>query len=106
LVAFVHFEYSVDDASGEVDRLFLFEKKGDRLRCMHESDIAIRRLCYRLNRQGMLELDAWLSRLQKADLNAPGVMMAIETLLQSEAPELQQMMHGEKDIPACLKAWL
>jgi len=73
---------------------------------MHESDIAIRRLCYRLNRQGMLELDAWLSGLQKADLNAPGVMTAIETLLQYEAPELQRMMHGEQEIPDCLRTWL
>jgi len=73
---------------------------------MHESDIAIRRLCYRLNRQGMLELDAWLSRLQHADLNAPGVMAAIEMLLRSEAPELQKMMHGEEAVPDCLKVWL
>ena len=73
---------------------------------MDESDIAIRRLCYRLNRQGMLELDAWLSRLQHADLNAPGVMAAIEVLLRSEAPELQKMMHGEEVVPDCLKAWL
>jgi len=73
---------------------------------MDESDIAIRRLCYRLNRQGMLELDAWLSRLQYADLNAPGVMAAIEVLLRSEAPELQKMMHGEEAVPDCLKAWL
>jgi len=73
---------------------------------MHKSDVAIRRLCYRLNRQGMLELDVWLSHLQKADLRAPGVMAAIDALLESEAPELQAMMHGEKAVPECLKPWL
>jgi len=73
---------------------------------MRESDIAIRRLCYRLNRQGMLELDAWLNRLHNADLQTPGVVAAIDGLLQFEAPELQAMMHGEKDVPECLKPWL
>jgi len=73
---------------------------------MSESEIVIRRLCYRLNRQGMLELDAWLSRLQQADFQAPGVMAAIDALLESEAPELQAMMRGEKAVPECLKAWL
>ena len=73
---------------------------------MCESDIVIRRLCYRLNRQGMLELDAWLGRLLKADLQDPAVMAAIDVLLQAEVPELQAMMHGEKSVPECLKAWL
>jgi len=73
---------------------------------MSESDVAIRRLCYRLNRQGMLELDAWLGRLHQADLQAPGVMEAVDMLLQAEAPELQAMMHGEQDVPECLKVWL
>jgi len=73
---------------------------------MCESDIVIRRLCYRLNRQGMLELDAWLGRLQNADLQDPAVMAAIDVLLQAEVPELQAMMHGEKGVPECLKAWL
>jgi len=73
---------------------------------MRASDIVIRRLCYRLNRQGMLELDAWLSRLHNADLQDPAVMAAIDLLLQAEVPELQAMMHGEKAVPECLKAWL
>ncbi len=73
---------------------------------MQTSELAIRRMRYRLNRQGMLELDAWLGGLHKADLQAPDVMMTIERLLASEAPELQAMMHGEKEIPACLKPWL
>ncbi len=54
----------------------------------------------------MLELDAWLGRLHKADLQDPAVMAAIDVLLQAEVPELQAMMHGEKSVPECLKAWL
>jgi len=73
---------------------------------MQKSELAIRRMRYRLNRQGMLELDAWLSSLQEADLKEPGVSAAVDALLQYEAPELQAMMHGEKEIPACLRPWL
>ncbi len=73
---------------------------------MSESEIAIRRLRYRLNRQGMLELDAWLSPLLEADFAADGVWAAIDILLQCEPPELQAMMHGEKVVPECLKIWL
>ena len=73
---------------------------------MHESELAIRCLRYRLNRQGMLELDAWLSPLLQADFKACGVLLAMHELLQCEPPELQAMMHGEKDVPECLKRWL
>ncbi|RLL55964.1 succinate dehydrogenase assembly factor 2 [Mariprofundus sp. EBB-1] len=73
---------------------------------MHASEIAVRRLRYRLNRQGMLELDAWLSPLLHADFDDDGVMDAINLLLQCEPPELQAMMRGEKDVPECLKIWL
>jgi len=73
---------------------------------MHESEIAVRRLRYRLNRQGMLELDAWLTPLLNADFEADGVMDAMDLLLGCEPPELQAMMHGEKDVPECLKRWL
>jgi len=73
---------------------------------INEAEIAIRRMRYRLNRQGMLELDAWLSHLQEADLEVDGVVAAIDALIQLEAPELQAMMHGQMTIPACLKPWL
>ena len=76
------------------------------LRGMNESELALRRMRYRLNRQGMLELDAWLARLIHIDANAPGVMAAIETLLASEPPELQAMMKGDVELPEALKAWL
>nr|WP_194335050.1 succinate dehydrogenase assembly factor 2 [Mariprofundus sp. KV] len=61
---------------------------------------------YRLNRQGMLELDAWLTPLQHADMQDASVASAIELLLQCEAPELQMMMTGETEIPKVLEKWL
>jgi len=70
------------------------------------TELAIRRMRYRLNRQGMLELDAWLSRLLEADLEADGVAAAIDGLIALEPPELQSMMHGKTTVPACLKSWL
>lgn len=73
---------------------------------MHESELALRRMRYRINRQGMLELDAWLGQLQAADLQDADVVAAIDRLLQCEVPELQAMMHGQTEIPECLKAWL
>lgn len=73
---------------------------------VNETEVAIRRFRYRLNRQGMLELDAWLGRLLAADLEAPGVLAAIETVLACEPPELLAMMQGESQVPEVLKAWL
>ncbi|GAV20574.1 hypothetical protein MMIC_P1543 [Mariprofundus micogutta] len=73
---------------------------------MNESEIHIRRLRYRLNRQGMLELDAWLAPLLAADFNQPEIVEAIEILLQCEAPELQAMMSGETALPEVLEKWL
>jgi len=73
---------------------------------MNESELDIRRMRYRLNRQGMLELDAWLTPLQHADMQNTAVASAIELLLQCEAPELQMMMTGEAEIPKVLERWL
>jgi len=73
---------------------------------MQESELAIRRLRYRLNRQGMLELDAWLAGLMQADFQLAGVVDAIESLLCCEPPLLQAMMHGESPVPEVLKPWL
>ncbi len=73
---------------------------------MCELELAMRRLRYRLNRQGMLELDAWLSPLLEADFHAEGVLEAMDVLMQCEPPELQAMMQGERDVPECLKTWL
>lgn len=71
-----------------------------------ENELAIRRLRYRLNRQGMLELDAWLGPLLQADFGDPSVLAAVEALLVCEPPELQRLMHGEAALPESLKPWL
>jgi len=69
-------------------------------------DIKVRRLRYRLNRQGMLELDAWLAPLFAADMEDPELVSAIELLLSCEPPDLQSMMLGELPVPAGLEALL
>ena len=70
-------------------------------------DYLVRQLRYRLQRQGMLELDAWLSPLQDAlEKNHPKVIEAVEYLLSCEAPELLAMQTGKQKIPEELKPWL
>ncbi len=69
-------------------------------------DVDVRRLRYRLARQGMLELDRWLQPLLSADFHQDNVATAVEYLLQREPPELQAMMQGEMDIPEVLAEWL
>jgi len=54
----------------------------------------------------MLELDAWLTPLLKADFNQSEVVEAVDVLLQCEAPELQAMMLGESALPKALEKWL
>jgi len=67
----------------------------------------VRRLRYRLKRQGMLELDAWLAGLDDAlVLNDENITSSIHTLLSCEAPELLAMMHGDEPIPNDLKRYL
>jgi len=59
----------------------------------------MRRLRYRLNRQGMLELDAWLAPLLQADFTDVALVEAVEQLLACEPPELQAMMQGQRELP-------
>ncbi|TLS65974.1 succinate dehydrogenase assembly factor 2 [Mariprofundus erugo] len=73
---------------------------------MNESELRVRRLRYRLNRQGMLELDAWLARLLQADFNDADTVGAIESLLECEPPHLQAMMQGDVRVPEALAGWL
>jgi len=73
---------------------------------MNDSELHIRRMRYRLNRQGMLELDTWLAPLLQADFTDSEVVDALEILLQCEAPELQAMMQGETALPKVLERWL
>lgn len=73
----------------------------------NQQDILIRRLQYRLQRQGMLELDVWLSPLISAlEANDPDVTAAIESLIHYEVPELLAMQTGSRSIPKELKPWL
>jgi succinate dehydrogenase flavin-adding protein (antitoxin of CptAB toxin-antitoxin module) len=67
----------------------------------------VRRLRYRLKRQGMLELDVWLSKLEVAlQTHDVEVTKAVSLLLSYEIPDLQACMHGDKAIPYCLNTWL
>ena len=67
----------------------------------------IRKLRYRLNRQGMLELDAWLAPLEKALEEGDGETIArVEAIVATDTPELLAMMHDEVEIPKELRPWL
>ncbi len=67
----------------------------------------LRRLQYRLRRQGMLELDVWLSPLQDAlAFSDEHLLASVERLLMSEVPDLVAMQSGKKNIPQELKPWL
>ncbi|OIQ01337.1 MAG: hypothetical protein AUK35_00180 [Zetaproteobacteria bacterium CG2_30_46_52] len=67
----------------------------------------LRQVQYRLARQGMIELDFWLSPLILAlkDNNAD-VLQAANLLLALEAPVLLDMQLGKIDIPKELQPWL
>lgn len=72
---------------------------------MHDSNI--RRLRYRLNRQGMLELDAWLAPLEKALIEGNSETVAqVEAMVAADTSELIAMMHGEIPVPEKLRPWL
>jgi len=67
----------------------------------------IRRLRYRLNRQGMLELDEWLAPLEEALLSGDGEIIAqVEAIIAADTPILLAMMHGEIPLPELLRPWL
>jgi len=67
----------------------------------------LRCLQYRLKRQGMLELDVWLSPLQDAlTSNNEGLLACVERLLNMEVPELIAMQKGQIPIPKELNTWL
>lgn len=54
----------------------------------------------------MLELDAWLAPLAKADLADPAMVRAVEQLLRRPVPELLAMMRGDAEVPEVLRPWL
>ncbi|MDX8396472.1 MAG: succinate dehydrogenase assembly factor 2 [Mariprofundaceae bacterium] len=69
--------------------------------------VNIRKLRYRLNRQGMLELDAWLVQLDLALLEGDEmVVLEVEKLVLMDTPELLALMHGESPLHDLLKPWL
>jgi len=71
------------------------------------SENEIRKLRYRLNRQGMLELDAWLAPLETALEQGDGETVAlVEVIVATDTPELLAMMHGEIPLPELLRPWL
>jgi len=72
-----------------------------------DKSMEIRRLRYRIKRQGMLELDTWLAKLEAAISSGDkDVIEAISVLLAYEPPELQAMMHGGIALPKVLRKWL
>jgi len=67
----------------------------------------IRRLRYRLSRQGMLELDAWLEPLERAlESGDSEIVLQVEEVVAADTPELIAMMHGELPVPEKLRPWL
>jgi len=71
------------------------------------SETMKRRLLYRLQRQGMLELDVWLNQLTAAiQSEDTEILQAVETLMACESPDLLAMQTGELSIPEVLKPWL
>jgi len=67
----------------------------------------IRRLRYRLNRQGMLELDEWMAPLEKALLSGDSeIVTQVEAMIAADTPDLLAMMHGEIPLPKLLRPWL
>jgi succinate dehydrogenase flavin-adding protein (antitoxin of CptAB toxin-antitoxin module) len=67
----------------------------------------MRQLQYRLRRQGMLELDAWLAPLLLAiNTGDADVLAATKEILMYEVPDLLALQAGSQDIPEALKPWL
>lgn len=73
---------------------------------MTDTVTAMRRVRYRLRRQGMAELDAWLAPLESVAMSHPELIDEIDRLLACEAPQLLAIMHGESPCPAALSPWL
>ena len=72
-----------------------------------DANAQLRQLCYRLRRQGMLELDAWLEPLvHELTHGDPALLAAAKELLPLEPPQLLAMMRGERPLPDVLAPWL
>ncbi len=67
----------------------------------------IRKLRYRLKRQGMLELDTWLSHLEPVLAHDNKALnSALAQLMDCEPDQLLAMMQGRSSIPEALRPWL
>ncbi len=74
---------------------------------MDDTEVNIRKLRYRLKRQGMLELDTWLSCLEPVLGNHDEEFSsALDGLLNCEQDELLAMMQGRCSVPEALRPWL
>jgi len=72
-----------------------------------EAEREIRKLRYRLKRQGMLELDTWLSRLEPVLENRDEELnTALMQFMRCEPTELLAMMQGSQPLPEVLRPWL
>jgi len=74
---------------------------------MDEVEINIRKLRYRLKRQGMLELDTWLSRLEPALEGGDAELnIALAQFVDYEPEKLLAMMQDNQPVPELLRPWL
>ena len=74
---------------------------------MGREEQAIRALRYRLRRQGMLELDLWLGRLDRPEVwRDPEARKALAKLMAAEPPVLVEFMQGRRALPPVLARWL
>ncbi len=67
---------------------------------------ALRRIRFRLQRQGSLEIERWLAPLLTALEKDPRLAKPAEALLAHDPEILQQMMEGKRPLPETLRAWL
>lgn len=75
-----------------------------------KSEVDVRRLRYRMRRQGMLELDEWLTPLEKALESSlqegdGEIISQIEAMVAADTPELLAMMHGDIPLPEGVRPW-
>ncbi|MDX8409039.1 MAG: succinate dehydrogenase assembly factor 2 [Mariprofundales bacterium] len=66
----------------------------------------LRKALFRLRRQGMCELDAWLAPLESALADQPQLADDVAALLAQEPNRLLAMMEGNAPIPVALRPWL
>jgi len=71
-----------------------------------EQSVLLRCVLYRLRRQGMLELEAWLQPLERAMQDHIEIHRDVEALLAMEPPEIEYMMHHPASVPVSLRGFL